>query len=146
MINKSAIELRELFTSGSVKALEIAQTFLDHIEQKDKDIGAFLHVLKERVLDKAKSLDLKRERGEPLGKLAGVPIAIKDNIHIHGERSTCGSRFLENYKAPFNSRVVELLEEEDALLIGKTNMDEFAMGSSTENLSLIHISEPTRPY
>ncbi|MEI6531913.1 MAG: amidase, partial [Chlamydiota bacterium] len=133
MINKSAIELRELFTSGSVKALEIAQTFLDHIEQKDKDIGAFLHVLKERVLDKAKSLDLKRERGEPLGKLAGVPIAIKDNIHIHGERSTCGSRFLENYKAPFNSRVVELLEEEDALLIGKTNMDEFAMGSSTEN-------------
>ncbi|MCX6995014.1 MAG: Asp-tRNA(Asn)/Glu-tRNA(Gln) amidotransferase subunit GatA [Chlamydiae bacterium] len=133
MINKSAIEINKLFTSGSVKALEIAQIFLGHIEKKDKEIGAFLHVLKDRVLDKAKALDLKRERGGTLGKVAGVPIAIKDNIHIHGEISTCGSRFLEHYRAPFNSRVVELLEEEDALLIGKTNMDEFAMGSSTEN-------------
>lgn len=132
LIHKSALELRELFISGSVKATTICETFLSHIDQKDKEIGAFLSVLEGRALEKAKQLDIKRERGEKLGKLAAVPIAIKDNIHIKGEITTCGSQFLRGYKAPFNSTVTTLLEEEDALLIGKTNMDEFAMGSSTE--------------
>src|SRR5262249_34705031 len=99
-----------------------------------------LNVTSDRLMRKAKELDARRKAGKPLGKLAGVPIAIKDNIHIDGEISTCGSRFLSNYRAVFDATVVKLLEEEDALLIGKTNMDEFAMGSSTEN-SAYHLTK-----
>lgn len=132
LIHKSALELRELFISGSVKAVTICEAFISQIRAKDPEIGAFLHVMEDRVIGKAKALDEKRAKGSSLGKLAGVPVAIKDNIHIQGEISTCGSKFLENYKAPFHSTAARLLEEEDALLIGKTNMDEFAMGSSTE--------------
>ena len=97
-------------------------------------------LLSDRLIEKAQKLDQKRKAGRPLGKLAGVPIAIKDNIHIKGEISTCASRFLQNYRAPFDATAVKLLEEEDALLIGKTNMDEFAMGSSTEN-SAYHLTK-----
>jgi aspartyl-tRNA(Asn)/glutamyl-tRNA(Gln) amidotransferase subunit A len=92
------------------------------------------------MMDKAKQLDEKRKLGKRLGKLAGVPIAIKDNIHIKGEMTTCASRFLQNYRALFDATVVKLFEAEDALLIGKTNLDEFAMGSSTEN-SAYHLTK-----
>lgn len=85
---------------------------------------------------------MKKAAGKPLGKLSAIPIAIKDNIHIKGEISTCASRFLTNYRAPFDSTAVRLLEEEDAILIGKTNMDEFAMGSSTENSALKKTHNP----
>lgn len=133
MYRLSARELRNLFCKGEITAQEIIETTLKRIAQYDSEIGAFLTLLSERVREKAKLLDRKRQGGQPLGKLAGVPIAIKDNIHIKGEISTCASRFLQNYRAVFDATVVKLLEEEDALLIGKTNLDEFAMGSSTEN-------------
>lgn len=129
----SAIELRDQFISGKVTAVEITQHFLDRIEKLDGQVGAFLLVLKERALAKAKALDEKKARGEPLGKLAAVPIGVKDNIHVEGVISTCGSKFLANYKAPFSATAVKLLEQEDAIIIGKMNMDEFGMGSSTEN-------------
>lgn len=132
----SAREIRDKFLKGELSAVAITEAFLKRIDQYDGQIGAFLTVLKERALEKAKSLDAKKSAGKKLGKLAAIPIAIKDNMHIKGEISTCASKFLTNYRAPFDSTVVQLLEEEDAILIGKTNMDEFAMGSSNENSAL----------
>lgn len=129
----SAIEIRDKFLKGEVSATTIVQTFLKRIESLDGKVNAFLAVFPERALAKAKELDEKRAAGKKLGKLAGIPIGIKDNIHVKGEISTCGSKFLSNYRAPFNSTAVKLLEDEDAIIIGKLNLDEFAMGSSTEN-------------
>lgn len=135
-------ELHEQFLSGELAATEIARYFLERIRKHDPQVGAFLHVAAERMLAKAEELDRRRAAGEPLGRLAGIPIAIKDNIHIKGEITTCASKFLTNYRAPFDSTVVRLLEQEDALLIGKTNLDEFAMGSSTENSALQRTYNP----
>jgi len=127
---KTAIEIRQNFVDGKISAVEIATQYLERIKKYDSELNAFLTVFNERALEKAKALDAKREKGEPLGKLAGVPIAIKDNILIEGQLCTCASKMLENYKAPYSATVARLLEEEDAILIGKTNMDEFAMGGS----------------
>jgi aspartyl-tRNA(Asn)/glutamyl-tRNA(Gln) amidotransferase subunit A len=136
MHHLSAIELREKFVKGELTAVAITSHFLNRIEQYDPQIKAFLAVFKESALKQAQELDARKAKGEPLGKLAGIPIAIKDNMHVFGEISTCGSKFLTNYKAPFESTVVRLLKEAGAVIIGKTNMDEFAMGSSTENSAL----------
>jgi aspartyl-tRNA(Asn)/glutamyl-tRNA(Gln) amidotransferase subunit A len=138
----TAIQIRDKFLNGENSARHIASHFLDRIKKYDSQIGAFLTVLEERVYAQADRLDQKRARGEKLGKLAGIPIAIKDNIHIANELTTCASKFQVNYKAPFDATVVRLLEQEDALLIGKTNMDEFAMGSSTENSALQQTYNP----
>jgi aspartyl-tRNA(Asn)/glutamyl-tRNA(Gln) amidotransferase subunit A len=135
----SAHALRELFCKGEVSAEAIAESTLKRIAHHDPKVGAFLALMSERIVEKAKLLDQKRKAGKPLGKLAGVPIAIKDNIHIQGEFTTCASKFLQNYRALFDATVVKLFEEEDALLVGKTNLDEFAMGSSTEN-SAYHLT------
>jgi len=132
----TAIELRDKFLKGEFTAVDITQHFLDRIKRLDGKIGAFLSVFDERALKKAKELDEKKAAGKSLGKLAAIPMALKDNIHAKGELSTCGSKFLVNYRAPFDSTVARLLEEEDAILIGKTNMDEFGMGSSNENSAL----------
>ncbi len=132
----SAIDLRDKFLKKEVSATEIVNHFLDRIDTYDDQVKAFLKVYHERAREQAAALDQKLENGEKLGKLAGVPVAIKDNIHVKGEISTCASQFLKNFKAPFDSTAVRLLEAEDAIIIGKTNLDEFAMGSSTENSSM----------
>lgn len=142
MHNWSATDIRGHFLEGKVTAKEIVQHFLEKIRQKNGKIGAFLSVYEERALAQAVALDQKKSERKPLGKLAGIPVAIKDNIHVKGEITTCGSKFLTNYRAPFASTVVELLEEEDAIIIGKTNLDEFAMGSSTENSALQKTHNP----
>lgn len=138
----SAIEIRNKFCQGELSAVAIVQAFLDRISKYDSQIGAFLVVYQERALAQAKSLDAKRAAGGKLGKLAGVPVAIKDNIHVKGEITTCASKFLTNYRAPFDSTLVRLLEAEDAIILGKTNMDEFAMGSSTENSAIQQTRNP----
>jgi aspartyl-tRNA(Asn)/glutamyl-tRNA(Gln) amidotransferase subunit A len=138
----SALELRSAFLDGEVKAVEIADFFLKRIQKNNKPLGAFLSILESRALFKAEALDKKRAQNKPLGKMAGVPIAIKDNTHISGEITTCASHFLNNYKAPFDATVSRLLEEEDAILIGKTNLDEFAMGSSNENSAYFPAHNP----
>ncbi len=142
MYKLSAIELRNLFLKKEVSAKEIALYFLRRIEAFDPNLKAFLQTLNERAVKKAELLDKKRRENAPLGKLAAVPIVLKDNMHIKGEITTCSCRYLENYRAPFDATVVRLLEEEDALFIGKTNLDEFAMGSSTENSAFFPTHNP----
>lgn len=136
MYKKSAIDIRHQFLNGEHSSVSIAQYFLQRIRHLDTEVGAFLSVFDEDVLAQAEKLDKKRAAGQPLGKLAGVPIAIKDNILIKGKLNTCASKFLTNYTAPYNASVIERLLEEDALILGKTNLDEFAMGSSNENSAL----------
>ncbi len=129
----SAKQLHEHFIKGDFSAQQIIEYFFQRIQTFDPMLKAFLCPLYERSLKKAQLLDQKRAQNKPLGKLAAIPIAIKDNMHIQDVITTCGSKFLENYKAPFSASVTEFLEEEDAILIGKTNLDEFAMGSSSEH-------------
>jgi aspartyl-tRNA(Asn)/glutamyl-tRNA(Gln) amidotransferase subunit A len=133
MYRLSALEIRKRFLQGDLSAQTIAETTFQRIQRHDPQIQAFLNVLSDRTLARAEQIDQKRKQGKPLGKLAGIPIALKDNIHIKGEITTCASKFLSSYRAVFHATVTQLLEEEDALIIGKTNLDEFAMGSSTEN-------------
>ncbi|MCB1181022.1 MAG: Asp-tRNA(Asn)/Glu-tRNA(Gln) amidotransferase subunit GatA [Chlamydiia bacterium] len=132
----SAKQLRDAFIEGSFSAQQICCYFLDRIEKLDPQVGAFLAIYRERSLEQAKNLDEKRNLGAPCGKLAAIPIALKDNLHVEGEVTTCGSKFLTNYRAVFNATVTNLIEEADGIIIGKTNLDEFAMGSSTEHSAL----------
>lgn len=136
MHRQTAVQIRRQFLEKKISAKEIAEHFLKRIADLDDKVGAYLSVFNEKALERAHKLDQKLARGEPLGKLAGVPVAIKDNIHLTGELTTCASKFLTNYRAPFSATAVQLLLDEDALLIGKTNLDEFAMGSSTEHSAL----------
>lgn len=138
----TAIEIRNQFLKDEKSAEEITQFYLNRIDSLNPKVQAFLSVFHDRALAKAKALDVKKANGEKVGKLAGIPIAIKDNIHVQGELTTCASKFLTNFKAPFASTAVKLLEEEDAIIIGKTNLDEFAMGSSTENSALQRTFNP----
>ena len=138
----SATALRDAFLKGEIKATSIASHFLKRMNTFDPKIKAFLSILEVKAMLKAEELDRKRAHNQPLGKMAGIPIAIKDNMHIEGEITTCASKFLQNYRALFDATVVRLMEQEDALLIGKTNLDEFAMGSSTENSAFFHTHNP----
>lgn len=138
----SVIELRNQVARGELKAAAVTEYFLKRIHDVDASIGAFLRTSQEQALQKAQEIDQRIAKGEKVGAFAGVPIALKDNIHVKGVLSTCASKFLTNYKAPFHSTAARLLLEEDAILIGKTNMDEFAMGSSTENSALQKTCNP----
>ena len=121
-------------------AFEVTKEFFNSIEEKDnpstgsgQGINAYLRLLKDSALEQANKVDVEFAKGKKLNVLAGAPLAIKDNILIEGELCTSGSKILENYKASYDATVIEKLKEAGAIFLGKTNMDEFAMGSSTEN-------------
>ncbi|MSR32547.1 MAG: Asp-tRNA(Asn)/Glu-tRNA(Gln) amidotransferase subunit GatA [Gemmataceae bacterium] len=133
LTEQTASALLALQESKKATAEEITRAFLREIEARDSEIKSFLLVNAEHALEQARRVDQKRARGEPLGVLAGIPIAIKDNICTKGTRTTCGSKILEKFIPPYDAHVMEKLGQADAVVLGKTNLDEFAMGSSTEN-------------
>ncbi|MFL6179438.1 MAG: amidase family protein, partial [Actinomycetes bacterium] len=129
----SAVQIADAVASGEVSARDVAVAHLDQIDATDSDLHAFLHVDRERVISDAVAIDQRRAADEPLGALAGVPLALKDVFTMRGAPTTCGSKILEGWYPPYDSTVVQRLRAADVVVLGKTNMDEFAMGSSTEN-------------
>ena len=133
LTRQTAAVLAEAIRTGEASAVEVTQAHLDRISSVDDRVHAFLYVDAEAAIDSARSVDAKRSAGEVLGPLAGVPLALKDVLTMRGVPTTCGSRMLENWRPPYDSSVVERLRAADIVILGKTNMDEFAMGSSTEH-------------
>ena len=128
-----ATEIVEKVSSGEVSARSIVENYIETINESESDVNAFNLVTAEQALMDADEIDSKIASGETLGPLAGVPISIKDNLCTRGVETTCSSKILEGWKPPYNATVIEKLKEAGAIIIGKTNLDEFAMGSSTEN-------------
>lgn len=126
-------ELVKKIQDKEISCVEVVDYYIKEIEKKEDKIDAFLLLQTEDALKKAKELDEKIAKGEKVGRLVGIPIAIKDNMCTRGVKTTCASKMLEDFVPPYDATVIKKLEEEDAILIGKTNLDEFAMGSSTEN-------------
>ncbi len=122
--------------------MRFCECYLDRIDTLDQQIHAFLHVDRGGVLQMADAIDHRRETGQPVGALAGLPVAIKDVICCRGNVTSCASRMLEDYVSPYDATVVAKLKEADAIIIGKTNLDEFAMGSSTENSAVFPTCNP----
>jgi len=141
----SAVELRRKVAGREVSAEEVTRAHLDRLRAVEPRIDAYLLVLEERALERARALDRSLAAGQPAPALAGVPVAVKDVLDIEGLPTTCGSRILEGYRPPFTATAVQRLEAAGAIVIGKTNMDEFAMGSSTENSAYKKTKNPWDP-
>jgi aspartyl-tRNA(Asn)/glutamyl-tRNA(Gln) amidotransferase subunit A len=135
-------KVRTLIDRGEASAEELCQAHLEKISRSDPQVQAYLHTCPERALKQAAQVDQLKREGKPLPLLAGVPMAIKDNILIKDLRCTCGSKILENFVALYNATVVERLQAAGAVLLGKANLDEFAMGSSTENSAFFPTRNP----
>ena len=133
MIKKSAAEMAAALSAGELTSVELTQAHLDQIAKVDGDVHAFLHVDNDGAIAQARAVDEKRKSGERVSPLAGVPLALKDVLVQKGIPTTCGSKMLEGWRPPYDSTVVTRLKENGIVILGKTNMDEFAMGSSTEN-------------
>ncbi len=125
--------------SGETSSTEVTEACLARIDSQDTDVGAFLHVDREGALLRATQVDEKRKNGEPIGPLAGLPVAVKDVVCTTGMPTTCASRMLETFQPPYDAGATERLLAADAVIVGKTNLDEFAMGSSNEN-SAYHVT------
>ena len=132
ILDLKARDIRDKIINKELTAGQVVEAYLNHIEEADKDINAFITIDKEGARAQAARIDEKIQNGEEVGRLAGIPIGVKDNIVTKDMRTTCGSKMLENYISPYDATVVEIIKKEDGIIMGKTNMDEFAMGSSTE--------------
>jgi aspartyl-tRNA(Asn)/glutamyl-tRNA(Gln) amidotransferase subunit A len=126
-------ELHEKLIKGETTSVKLTEEYFGRIEKGDKEIQAYLTLTKDLAFEQANFVDEKIKRGEEIDLLAGLPAAIKDNMCVDGVRTTAASKILDNYIAPYDATVIKKLKENGAVILGKTNMDEFAMGSSTEN-------------
>lgn len=132
IINMTATEIGAEIKKGNITSVDAVKAFFGVIEKKEKSINAFISTNKEYAIKRAEEVQIKINSGELTGPLAGVPIAVKDNICTKGVKTTCGSKILGDFKPPYSATVIEKLEKAGAIIIGKLNMDEFAMGSSNE--------------
>ncbi len=138
----TAKELRDQIAAGRVGSVEITNGIFERIRKFEPIVGAYISTFQDMALEKAADVDRRIAAGEAVGQLAGVPIAIKDVMCTTFGNTTCASKILEHFHSPYNATVVEKLLAEDAVIVGKTNMDEFAMGSSTENSGLKQTVNP----
>ena len=135
-------ELIEKLEKREITSEELTTCYFNRIKEKDPMIKAYVSTLEEEAIKKAREVDEKRKNGEKVSKFAGIPIGIKDNMCITGTRTTCSSKMLENFVAPYNATVIEKLNEQDLVYLGKLNMDEFAMGCSTEYSAFFKTHNP----
>jgi len=141
LVSWSIKKLRDAIKRKEVSIREVAEAYFERIEAVNPVLNTFLTVCRDHALQEAQDLDVRlRKRELKLGFLTGIPLAVKDNIITRDVRTTCGSKILGNYRPPYDATVVRRLKQDGALLLGKTNLDEFAMGSSTENSAFL----PTR--
>lgn len=135
-------EIQKAYQEKRFTVTEIVQGYLDRINKLDPQIGAFITLCNESALKEAEAIDKKLAKGEDIGMLGGIPVAIKDNICTRSIKTTCASKILEDFIPPYDATVVQRLKDAGAIIIGKTNMDEFAMGSSTENSAFHETKNP----
>jgi aspartyl-tRNA(Asn)/glutamyl-tRNA(Gln) amidotransferase subunit A len=140
--DRSAMELAAAVAAGEISAVECTRGHLAQIEATDDSINAFLHVAAEAAIAQAEAIDAKRAAGRSLGPLAGVPVAVKDALCTRDMPTTCASKMLAGYRPPYDADTVARLRAADAVIIGKTNMDEFAMGASNENSTFGPVANP----
>lgn len=138
----TAYEIREKYDKKELTVVEVIKSFLDRIKIEDSQIKAYITICEDEALKKAKEIQERFDHGENLGPLAGIPIAIKDNICTKGIKTTCASKMLENFIPPYDATVIENIKESNAIILGKLNMDEFAMGGSTENSAFFKTKNP----
>lgn len=142
MHNKTAHEIRDMLRNKEVSALEVTKNTFERINLVDKKLNAFLSLNEDEAINNAIKVDEKLAAGEKLPDLAGIPIGIKDNMCMRGTKTTCGSKMLENFISPYDAHIVEKFKANNAIIIGKLNMDEFAMGSSNENSAFKNVKNP----
>ena len=135
-------ELQEKLKNKELTVTEITKAYVDRINEKEKDVNAFITLLTDEAVEKAKDIEEKVNNGELNSELAGIPIGIKDNICTKGIKTTCGSKMLENFVSPYDATVMDKINAEGMINLGKLNMDEFAMGSSTEHSALADTRNP----
>lgn len=140
-LNKSLCEIKKELENGTISSEELTKMCFEQIKAT-KNLNALVSTCEEFALKQAQKVDQKRKNGEKLGLLAGVPIVIKDNINLEGTKTTCASKFLENFVSPYTATCAQKLLDADAVIIGKANMDEFAMGSSNENSAFGPVLNP----
>jgi aspartyl-tRNA(Asn)/glutamyl-tRNA(Gln) amidotransferase subunit A len=142
LTDRSATDLLAALEAGDVTAVACAEAFLDRIAATNGEINAFLSVNRDQALDEAARIDANRQSGKPVGPLAGLPVAVKDVLCTTDQPTTCASKMLAGYRPPYDADVVRRLREAGAVLVGKTNMDEFAMGGSNENSAFGLVRNP----